>query len=116
MAGKSAESAHMAGKTPEPSMAGKSADSAHLAGKSPKPSMAEKSAESVNLAGNSTNSLTGKSAESANIWAVKPDGTLFVKDTVNASGMDKYAVIASLDDELEEEKWRERTELITRIG
>jgi hypothetical protein len=29
---------------------------------------------------------------------------------------DKYASIATLDEELENEKWTERTELITRLG
>ena len=29
---------------------------------------------------------------------------------------DKYAVIATLDEENEEEKWSERTELITKYG
>ncbi len=30
--------------------------------------------------------------------------------------LDRYASIASLDQELENEKWAERTELITRLG
>jgi hypothetical protein len=29
---------------------------------------------------------------------------------------DRYASIATLDEELENEKWTERTELITRLG